>query len=654
MIKKYKYFVYIFFLILLSLSNAQSLQELQNMKLEYEKMKKEAITTTSEYEGIKTSNARTSILDEDLLIPYKSDKIKNEVLLDQYYFGYDFFTLRDSIPFWDNLPAPSNYLLGPGDEVILSIWGETQLRQTYIISKDGKIYDPKVGLLRLGGRSLVSAQDFLKSQFGTVYSTLIGSEPTSFIDLSLGNLRSINVNFVGLVSYPGVFTIHPFSSLITGLIQAGGVKHEGSLRNIKIIRENSIINNVDLYDYFINGMLTSEIQLRDQDIIVVPPRLSEVLVDSSVIRPGIYESLDGEFISDLIYYAGGPTVNSGNIVLISSIYNDKSKLSGYSFKNNYTNLAETKKIKVKKADKIFLYPILKELKYIEVIGQVKSKGKYEYFNGMTLMDALKFSGGIEDSTYAKTIYTKRAEIIRRNPKSRYEEVIPINLEDYLNSKGSLDIQLNNLDKIIIHANLNFFERENIIINGEVNVPGSYPLIVDKESLKSLINRSGGLTTKAHSDGISIFRNKKYFDSLNKINEEQKNTKIRVGWRDNNIALMPGDSIIVKQKTSTVLITGEIYNPGVLEFRSGKSINYYINSAGGLTDNAAYKQGINLVYANGIVKPKRWYSSPRVEEGSTIIVNKKIPEAPFDITQFATNWTSIVSSMITAIVLSKQL
>ena len=117
--------------------------------------------------------------------------------------------------------------------------------------------------------------------------------------------------------------------------------------------------------------------------------------------------------------------------------------------------------------------------------------------------------------------------------------------------------------------------------------------------------------------------------------------------------MPGDSVVVKEKTSTVFITGEVYNPGVLEFRKGKSLRYYLNSAGGLTEQANDK-GIIVLYANGIVNPRKWYSSPSILEGSTIIVNQKAPEEPFNITQFATNWTSIIASMITAVVLSKQL
>ena len=136
-------------------------------------------------------------------------------------------------------------------------------------------------------------------------------------------------------------------------------------------------------------------------------------------------------------------------------------------------------------------------------------------------------------------------------------------------------------------------------------------------------------------------------------DDDDNDKVRVAWQNNNIALMPGDSVVVKEKTATIFVTGAVYNSGVLEFRKGKSLRFYLNAAGGLT-NRANEKGIIVLYANGIVSPKKWYSSPTVLEGSTIIVNQKAPKEPFDITQFATNWTSIISSVVTILVLSKQL
>jgi len=135
------------------------------------------------------------------------------------------------------------------------------------------------------------------------------------------------------------------------------------------------------------------------------------------------------------------------------------------------------------------------------------------------------------------------------------------------------------------------------------------------------------------------------------NEEE--LRLRVAWQNKNIILMPGDSIIIKEKTNTVFISGAVYNPGVLEYRKGKSIRYYLNVAGGITESGN-RSGIIVLYPNGVVMPKKWYRSPRIIDGSTILVNQKPIEEPFNITQFATNWTSIISSMITAIILAKQL
>lgn len=678
---KYKQFVYFMFL---SLSFSQSIQDLQRLKSEYEKFQKGQ-------SKLQVPEPSRSVIDSESGLPMKksiapyTSKEDSDIIKDKSrHFGYDFFTSRDSIAFWENLPTPSNYLLGSGDELIITLWGETQLRNEYTISREGKIYDEKVGLLHISGRTISEARQYLKTQFGRLYATLTISNPTTYIDISLGGLRSINVNFVGEVKYPGVYPVHPFSTVITGLIQAGGIDTTGSLRQIQIRRNNKLEKTIDLYDYFINGSSSSSIQLRDQDIILIPPRKSFIQIDSAIVRPKIYEAIEGETIYDLITHAGGPTFDASEKV---SIYRVKPKADPASGLNNegfYVDLESTKLIPVGRNDKISIRYLFDELQQVEIIGQVKVPGSYHYYKGMNLKELLTLGGGFEDSTYIKSIYLNKAEIIRRNPGSRYDKVITVNLNNILRDE-SKNIELKNLDRLVVHANLNFFEKANILILGEVNVPGSYPIINDGESLNSFINRAGGLTSQALENGISIYRDKKYFDTKisnisifedmssknltnldpNQINEESQNTaniiddsddsddRIRVAWQDTKIALLPGDSIIVKEKTETVFITGEVYNPGVLEFRSGKSLRYYINSAGGLTDNAN-KKGIIILYANGIVKPKKWYSSPKVFEGSTIMINKKENEEPFNITQFATNWTSIISSMITAIVLSQQL
>ena len=665
----YTQFVYfgIYFLINTLLS-AQSIQDLQKLKSEYEKFQKDKGSIQLPNTDIQEVDPVTGLPSRVQIAPYSPPPDEENLNDDRLkHYGYDFFIARDSLAFWENLPAHANYLLGPGDELIVSLWGETQLRETYVISRDGKIYDEKVGLLILSGKTIDEAKKYLKSQFGRVYATLNGPSQSSYIDISLGELRSINVNFVGQVKYPGVFPVHPFSTVITGLIQAGGVDTTGSLREIKIKRNGKLLNTIDLYDYFLEGSISTNIQLRDQDVVVIPPRLSTIIIDSAVVNPGIYESINGETVFDLIRAAGGPTYDASENIGIKKILPKNEREDGQIYKSHYVDLNATKLIPSHNGDHITVRHLFFELKQVEIIGQVKVPGIYNYYDGMTLIELLELGGGFEDPSFWKTVYHNQAEIIRRDPDSRYEKVININLNEIYEGSNNKDIQLQNLDRVIIHANLNYFEKENISITGEVNIPGAYPLIRDNETLQSILNRAGGYTTKALQNGIAIYRNQKYFDIKSsedrlmrksqtvspETDKKTNESKVRVAWQNESITLMPGDSIVVKESTGTVNVSGEIYNPGFIEFRRGRSIRHYINAAGGITEMGNNKS-IIVVYANGVVRPKRWYSSPSVEDGATIIVNEKPQEEPFDITQFATNWTSIISSMITAIVLSKQL
>ena len=487
---------------------------------------------------------------------------------------------------------------------------------------------------------------------------MIGSKPTTFLDISLGSLKSINVNFVGAANFPGVYAIHPFSNLISGLIQAGGVDTTGSLRSIKIKRNNEVSAAIDLYEYFLEGNISRNIQLRDQDIILIEYRKSSITIDSLVYRPGIYESVQGESIFKILEYSGGLKPDAAQKLSIKRITPRNRR--GKETRNNeniYVDIEMTKKMPAQDGDQITVRRMLKNLQEVEMIGQVKHPGKYGFYDGMTLFDLIELGGGFKDSTFWKSVYQAQSEIIRRDPESRYEKIINVDLKQINNDEYFKEIKLHNLDRFVVHSNLFFFEKKNVKINGEVNIPGSYPLIRDNETLQNLIDRAGGLTTKSLENGISIFRDNKDFDnqknSKAKEYDESITEKTRVAWKSSDITLMPGDSIIVKEKTLTVNIAGEVYNPGLIEFKKNKSVNSYINDAGGITEKGN-KNGIVIIYANGVTIPKKWYFSPRITDGCTIIVNQKEESQPFDLTQFATNWTQIASSLITAVVLSQQI
>ena len=637
MINKYKQIVYILFVSAFALGYGQSIQELRKLKTEYEKFQKgqtQLQLSTGVDEGV---DPITGLSRQAQIVPYQPIEIAENLVekLGLNHFGYDFITRRDTVAFWENLPTPVNYLLGPGDELVISLWGETQLREAYTISRDGKIYDEKVGLLNLTGKSINEARQYLKDQYGRIYATLKGQKTTTFMDVSLGELRSINVNFVGQVKYPGVYPIHPFSTVITGLIQAGGVDTTGSLRAIKIKRDGLAEETVDLYNYLIKGEISSNIQLRDQDIVVIPPRVSIVKIDSAVVTPRIYEAIPGETVYDLIQYAGGQKHDASETVGIHKIKPKSERTNGVSYEAHYVDFESTKLIPANNIDRIEVRHLFRELQQVEIIGQVKMPGVYHYYGGMTFEDLVLLGGGVNDSTFWKSIYHDQAEIIRRNPQTRYDEVIEVNLLENISGNGKADIVLQNLDRVVIHANLNYFKKENVQILGEVKIPGDYPLLQNGESLQSLISRAGGFTDKSFEDGIEIYR-----DSL------------RVAWKNMNLPLMAGDSVVVREKPGTIFVTGEVYNPGLIEFDSRKSLKNYINLAGGPTKDGD-KNDVIIIYANGEVIPKKRFSSPKVKDGATIIVNQQEPTEPFDPTQFANTTLSLLSSLATIIVLSKQ-
>ena len=659
----YKQNMYKLFFLCSSVIFSQNIQDLQKIQREYEKITRQSMQNLPSSGNL----IEDKLLSPDIVrLPTRKNlnDTSDSTEAIKRFFGYNFFVNKDTVSIWQNLPIPNDYILGPGDELVVSLWGETQIRKSYLISKDGKIFDDKIGILFLAGKTINEVELYLKNQFSAKYSTLSGTNPSSFIDISLGKLKSINVTFVGQVNNPGQYPIHPFSNLSTGLMQVGGVDTTGSLRMVKIIRDDRTLVEVDFYNFLLNGVLPKKIQLKDSDIVLVPFRESSVYIDSSVYKPGIYESLSGESAYQLIKYAGGLLSSASNTI---EIKRSNRKLGNLTSRYYYLDYNESKDFRLEDGDKIVARPMFKTSRSVEIIGQVKMPGEYGFYEGMSLNDLFNLAGGLKDSTFLKSIYRNQGEIIRRNAEARYETVIPFNLTSNGRSKFS-SIILQNLDRIVVHSNSNYFERKNIYIGGEVTIPGSYPLTTDNENLESILNRAGGLTTKALSGGISIFRDKEYFDLIEEkeksINQEAlsqdneqgfktNNSKIRVAWKSKNLPLMPGDSIVVKRSTGTVNILGEVYNPGLIEYKKGKKTSYYLNSAGGITKNGD-KQAVIIILANGIVIPKKWNNSPNIPDGTTIIINQKQFREPFNVTQFASSWTSILSSLITVFVLSQQL
>ena len=331
---------------ILSGQNYQDLQKLQNQYKEA--LKRQELQKPDEISDAEKT-AKSTALPDKLIYSRKDIEsllANTEKLLDRLeffedsvslmpYVGYEVFTKRDTIPFWQNLPIPKDYILGPGDEIIISLWGETDVYDTKTINRDGQVYIQNIGILNLGGKSIIESKSYILSKYSRVYSTLLGNNPKSFIDLTLGELKSVNVHFVGFVNMPGVHMIHPFSNIITGLIQAGGVNNKGSLRDIQVLRNNEVLGKTDLYNYLFNGKSLGDVRLMDQDIIYIPPRLSTIPITGSVLTPGYYELTNNDLLKDLIKIAGGKNRNASSTVFVYR-HNNKSDDTSFLLNENQT------------------------------------------------------------------------------------------------------------------------------------------------------------------------------------------------------------------------------------------------------------------------------------------------------------------------------
>ncbi len=581
----------------------QSYQDFEKLQSEYKKvLEKKALQKPKDISDVEKTIRSTDLPNklvysrkdiEALLINTKKLLEKLEFMEDSAssfpYIGYDIFTQRDTIPFWQNLPIPKNYSLGPGDEIIISLWGEIEAYSSNIINRDGQIFLNNVGTLNLGGKTVEESKEYIISKYSRVYSTLIGDNPKSFVDITLGELKSVNVHFVGFVTIPGVHMIHPFSNIITGLTQAGGVDNNGSLRNIQIIRDKQIIGIIDIYNYIIFGNSISDFRLLDQDIIYVPPRISTVSLSGRVRTPGYYEALNKESIDDLITIAGGTDSKSSNSIFY---FKQNNILSEEAF---LLNTSEMSKFLLSDGDSIHV-PIKPTIeKFVFIDGQIKNSGKYPYQLNMTLKELIEATMTTSDSDFMNTVDLTKIVINRKNPNA--QSVIKI-----ITDLNKENIILKNGDFITVSRTLNFQPIESILITGEVKTPGVYP-VNNLTSLDLVLDMAGGYTENALIEGIEIFR-----DSL------------KIGWEESTFLLTDGDSVNVLKKSGLVLLNGEVNNPGYVSFKKGDSVKKYIKRSGGYSAFADPRD-VFVVYPNGTAKPVTKWSSPKVLEGSTIIVNQ---------------------------------
>ncbi|MDP7465494.1 MAG: SLBB domain-containing protein [Candidatus Marinimicrobia bacterium] len=595
---------------------SQSVDELKKIQQAYEeiireKMAKEAISEEMFRDDILIDKIPTQILvkPDDIITYYvqKMSRIRTELddlkdllpLISKKsllpYYGYDFFYSRDSISFWQNSTLPDDYPLGAGDEIIISLWGAAENRIKEVINRDGTVFAQNVGLLYLGGKTKKVADDYINNEFKKMYSTMRGNNPTTFLDVTLGKLKGINIQLTGAVLSPGIHAVNPFSKLTTVLMQAGGIDTTGSLREITIIRNDTPVDTLDLYALLHGTGTFQNFRLLDWDRIHIPTRRTTVAVEGAVKRPAYYESLPNETLQDLLSYCGG----------LQPLASDFIVLTHNNAHAEVPQIISTDKlgdIEILDGDNVFIPTLSFPDINVSVSGAVPSPGSYPWFTGITLKDLLLVSGSLKQQYYDISDW-EHAELARYDVQESKYSLLAIDIPAVLNGSVDDNIQLSPYDRLMVPKHQGLKSSGFVTVVGSVYRPGEYALLNVDEHLESVLTRSGGLLPGAFKAGITIER-----DTL------------LLGWSGIESKLKNRDVIRVPDNPHAVTVLGEVHNPGYFTWKRGKPLRYYLRLAGGLTSRGD-KQHIFVKYANGEGASVTPWRKPEVRDGATITVSE---------------------------------
>ena len=490
-----------------------------------------------------------------------------------------------------NMPTPANYVLGAGDEIIIDVWGDSELNVQYKIAPDGHITVPGLGRIQLSGMTVDQAESRIRTQFSTIYSDLDSSQPHTFLAISVGNVRTIKVNVMGEVRSPGTYTLSSFASAFHALYTAGGITNIGSLRNIRIFRSGRQMADIDLYEYLIKGNNMEDITLQDGDIVMVEPHGILAQAKGEVRRPMWYEIKPHETLQDLIRYAGGFSENAfkGTITL---------QRSGDAEREVYTlSEAEYPVFQLHDGDKIQVDSILSRFtNMVEISGSVYRPGKYALSDRIsTVRDLIEIAQGTTGDAYLQ-----RALLYRENDDLT-RSMRSFNLDALLSNQIS-DVELKRNDLIHIPSILALDDNLTVFIGGEVHNPATYPY-AENMHVEDIILRAGGLTEAASTARIDVYRRIK--DPSGTTITENTSTVHTFSLLDGEIVsnnpdfvLEPFDQVIVRrspgyEEQQLVTIEGEVLFKGSYsKITKDERLSSLINRSGGLTPYA-YTKGARL-------------------------------------------------------------
>ncbi len=685
--------------------------------------------------------------------PSTQDLARSNQVFGRNIFNTRNLTFEPSV----NIATPLNYRLGPGDEVIIDIWGASQNTIRQQISPDGTINIQKIGPVNLNGLTIAEANDYLKKTLNKIYNGLNNTnDPTSDIRLTLGSIRTIQINVMGEVVQPGTYSLSSFSTVFHALYRAGGVSDIGSLRNVQLVRNGKNIATIDVYQFIMKGNIQDDIRLQEGDVVIVPAYDILVKIDGKVKRPMRFEMKKDENLSTLISYAGGFDADAytrslrivrqngqeyevntvkdldysvykmrngdvvtaeailnrftnkleirgavyrpgiyqlnGKLNTVRELVNEAQGLTGDAFLNRAVLYRQredlttevipvdikaimdgtSQNIILAKNDILYIPSIhdLEDRGDVVIHGEVAKPDSYPYADNMTLEDLIIQAGGLREAASVVRVDVSRRI---RNPRSTADNdtigrTYTFSLKEGFVVDGTPGFVLQPYDEVYVRRSPGYQAQQNVVVEGEILFGGSYAMTSREERLSDLINKAGGTTNYAYLRGAKLTRvategEKKRMGDVIRLMSRQLGEAMMdsLGVRvedhftvgidlekaianpgsASDLVLREGDVVFIPKNTNTVTINGAVMVPNTVSYIAGKNIDYYLNQAGGYSDNAKKSKKF-IVYMNGQVTKVKGSGKKQIEPGCEIIVPSKSKKRTNmgEILGYATSFSSL--------------
>ncbi|MBI5491855.1 MAG: SLBB domain-containing protein [Deltaproteobacteria bacterium] len=629
------------------------------------------------------SSIEPEIAPEEPITPFEAYVYSLTGLTEIKKFGYEFFNAPPStFAPADNVPVTQDYLLGPGDEIKISIWGKLNSDFTGEIDREGMINIPELGMVRLSGLSFSEASAALQKELARYY------RPSEVkMSVSMGRLRSVRVFVVGKARRPGSYTLSSLSTVINAVFSAGGPGRVGSMRDIQLKRKGMETLHIDLYEFLLKGDKVSDVRVMPEDVIYIPPSGPSAAIYGTVRVPAIYEIKEGATLKELIEMAGGldETAFTGRVQVDRIIDNRREAVFESSLED-----PKAMAMAVQSGDLVRVFQVVQDRHVARLMGAVQQEGEYGIGKSLTIKELIDLAGGLK--TYA---YTKEAELTRVTPTQSGPETvkITIDLQKAMDGDTASNIQIRENDFLLVRAIPEWDLYKTVNVAGEVRFPGVYT-IKKGETISSLIGRAGGFTDKAYLKGAVFTR-----ESVREIQQTQLDESIRrlememlsqsaqsieaalnpaeaaqqqaateqkkaliakmkaakakgrvsvslsaldkFKGSPSDLALEDGDELQIPEVPSEVQVVGSVYNQTAFVYSRRLGVSDYLKKAGGLTKNADEDE-LYVLKVDGTAvsrreasswgfhwdtEANRWvgggFMSSGLDPGDTIVVPEKI-------------------------------